>query len=69
MNYVWNEVRDIVQHRDQDHPHGKEMQKIKEKGRIGGITKTNGEQREQKDTEQDEQFRIPLLSSYIIGNW
>ena len=24
---VWNEVRDIVQDSDQDHPHGKEMQK------------------------------------------
>ena len=26
---LWNEVRDIVQDRDQDHPHGKEMQKSK----------------------------------------
>ena len=27
---LWNEVRDIVQeNRDQDHPHGKEMQKSK----------------------------------------
>ena len=27
---LWNEVRDIVQEgRDQDHPHGKEMQKSK----------------------------------------
>ena len=26
---VWNEVRDIVQDSDQDHPHGKEMQKSK----------------------------------------
>ena len=27
---LWNEVRDIVQRdRDQDHPHGKEMQKSK----------------------------------------
>ena len=25
----WTEVRDIVQDRDQDHPHGKEMQKSK----------------------------------------
>ena len=26
---LWNEVRDIVQETDQDHPHGKEMQKSK----------------------------------------
>ena len=26
---LWNEVRDIVQETDQDHPHGKEMQKTK----------------------------------------
>ena len=26
---LWNEVRDILQDRDQDHPHGKEMQKSK----------------------------------------
>ena len=26
---LWNEVRDIVGDRDQDHPHGKEMQKAK----------------------------------------
>ena len=26
---LWNEVRDIVQERDQDHPHGKEMKKSK----------------------------------------
>ena len=26
---LWNEVRDIVQETDQDHPHGKEMQKNK----------------------------------------
>ena len=26
---LWNEVHDIVQDRDQDHPHGKEMQKSK----------------------------------------
>ena len=25
----WNEVRDIVQETDQDHPHGKEIQKAK----------------------------------------
>ena len=26
---LWTEVRDIVQDRDQDHPHGKEMRKSK----------------------------------------
>ena len=26
---LWTEVRDIVQETDQDHPHGKEMQKSK----------------------------------------
>ena len=26
---LWTEVRDIVQDKDQDHPHGKEMQKSK----------------------------------------
>ena len=26
---LWAEVRDIVGHRDQEHPHGKEMQKSK----------------------------------------
>ena len=31
LDELWNEVRDIVQEtdRDQDHPHGKEMQKSK----------------------------------------
>ena len=26
---LWNEIHDIVQETDQDHPHGKEMQKGK----------------------------------------
>ena len=26
---LWTEIRDIVQETDQDHPHGKEMQKSK----------------------------------------
>ena len=35
---LWNEVRDIVQgDRDQDHPHGKEMQKSK-MAVWGGLT-------------------------------
>ena len=31
---LWNEVRDIVQETDQDHPHGKEMQK-RQNGCLG----------------------------------
>ena len=34
---LWNEVRDIVQETDQDHPHGKEMQKSK-MAVWGGLT-------------------------------
>ena len=34
---LWNEVRDIVQERDQDHPHGKEMKKSK-MAVWGGLT-------------------------------
>ena len=34
---LWNEVRDIVQETDQDHPHGKEMQKSK-MALWGGLT-------------------------------
>ena len=34
---LWNEVRDIVQQTDQDHPHGREMQKSK-MAVWGGLT-------------------------------
>ena len=34
---LWNEVRDIVQERDQDHPHGKEMKKS-QMAVWGGLT-------------------------------
>ena len=36
-NELWNEVHDIVQEMDQDHPHGKEMQKSK-MAVWGGLT-------------------------------
>ena len=48
---LWNEVRDIVQDRDQDHPHGKEMQKSK-MAVWGGLTnsceKNRGEKQRRK---------------------
>ena len=34
---LWNEVHDITEDRDQDHPHGKEMQKSK-MAVWGGLT-------------------------------
>ena len=44
---LWNEVRDIVQERDQDHPHGKEMQKSK-MAVWGGLTNSCEKKRSEK---------------------
>jgi len=44
---LWNEVRDIVQDRDQDHPHGKEMQKSK-MAAWGGLTNSCEKKRSEK---------------------
>ena len=46
---LWTEVRDIVQEgdRDQDHPHGKEMQKSK-MGVWGGLTNSCEKKRSKK---------------------
>ena len=44
---LWNEVRDIVQERDQDHPHGKEMKKSK-MAVWGGLTNSCEKKRSEK---------------------
>ena len=44
---LWTEVRDIVQDRDQDHPHGKEMQKSK-MAVWGGLTNSCEKKRSKK---------------------
>ena len=44
---LWNEVHDIVQDRDQDHPHGKEMQKSK-MAVWGGLTNSCEKNRSEK---------------------
>ena len=45
---LWNEVRDIVQETgDQDHPHGKEMQKSK-MAVWGGLTNGSEKKRSEK---------------------
>ena len=44
---LWTEVRDIVQETDQDHPHGKEMQKSKMTV-WGGLTNSCEEKRSEK---------------------
>ena len=44
---LWNEVRDIVQDRDQDHPHGKEMQESK-MAVWGGLTNSCVKKRSKK---------------------
>ena len=44
---LWNEVRDIVQNRDQDHPHEKEMQKSK-MAAWGGLTNRCEKKRSEK---------------------
>ena len=44
---LWTEVRDIVQETDQDHPHGKEMQKRK-MAVWGGLTNSCEKKRSEK---------------------
>ena len=44
---LWNEVRDIVQQTDQDHPHGREMQKSK-MAVWGGLTNSCEKKRSEK---------------------
>ena len=44
---LWMEVRDIVRDRDQDHPHGKEMQKSK-MAVWGGLTNSCEKKRSEK---------------------
>ena len=44
---LWNEVCDIVQEMDQDHPHGKEMQKSK-MAVWGGLTNSCEKKRSEK---------------------
>ena len=44
---LWNEVRDIVQETDQDHPHGKEMQKSK-MAVWGGLTNSCEKKKSEK---------------------
>ena len=65
---LWNEVRDIVQHRDQDHPHGnakKEMQKSK-MAVWGGLTnsceKKRSEKPRRKGKIQASECRVPKNS-------
>ena len=45
---LWNEVRNIVQDRDQDHPHGKEMQKKSKRAVWGGLTNSCEKKRSEK---------------------
>ena len=45
---LWNEVRNIVQDRDQDHPHGKEMQKKSKMAVWGGLTNSCEKKRSEK---------------------
>ena len=54
---LWSEVRDIVQEigRDQDHPHGKEMQKSK-MAVWGGLT-NSCESREVKSKGEEERYK------------
>ena len=44
---LWTEVRDIVQETDQDHPHGKEMQKSR-MAVWGGLTNSCEKKRSEK---------------------
>ena len=59
---LWNEVRDIVRHRDQDYPHGnakKEMQKSK-MAVWGGLTNSCEKKRSEN---QGEKERFKLLNA------
>ena len=50
---LWTEVRDIIQEMDQDHPHGKEMQKSK-MAVWGGLTNSCEKKRmKRKDKRKD----------------
>ena len=52
-NELWTEVRDIVQeNRDQDHPHGKEMQKSK-MAVWGGLTNSCEKKQKAKEKRKD----------------
>ena len=48
---IWTEVRDIVRDRDQDHLHGKEMQKSK-MAVWGGLTNSCEKKRSKKPKEK-----------------
>ena len=50
---LWLEVRDIVGDRDQDHPHGKEMQKSK-MAVWGGLTNSCAKKRSEKQRRKGE---------------
>ena len=58
---LWTEVRDIVQETDQDHPHGKEMQKSK-MAVWGGLTSSCGkksEKQKRKGKIEASECRVP----------
>ena len=62
---LWTEVCDIVQETDQDHPHGKEMQKSK-MAVWGGLTnsceKKRSEKQRRKGKIQASEGRVPKNS-------
>ena len=60
---LWTEVRDTVQETDQDHPHGKEMQKSI--GCLGGLTNSCEKKRSQK---QRKKGKIHLCECRIPKN-
>ena len=56
---LWSEVRDIVQEigRDQDHPHGKEMQKSK-MAVWGGLTNSCENKRSEKQRRKGKDISV-----------
>ena len=62
---LWMEVCDIVQETDQDHPHGKEMQKSK-MAVWGGLTNNGEKKRSEKQRRKRKiypfEFRVPKNS-------
>ena len=58
---LWNEVRDIVQETDQDHPHGKEMQKTK--WLSGEALQITVKRREAKSKGEKERYKFWMQSS------
>ena len=59
---LWNEVHDIIQDRDQDHPHGKEMQKSKMAvwgGLKNSCEKKRSEKQRRKGKIQASECRVP----------